>query len=191
MSDTIKRTGTTVTLVYSPEGSNRVVKRIYTGLTEDDIVAVSAALAGRRISLPEVRDNDFKQLRDARHRQMGWYADRMIEALYDGLGRWYKLIPLRVRANTVQLLMDYLRDITKVWTNELVAAHAATSRIHEQATALRLRPVPAAEPLIPCRCCDATFERADFLPEGWTADDDGVPRCPAHRVVRLVKEAAA
>jgi hypothetical protein len=183
---TAERTGTTVTLVYWPGWSEELAKRSFHGLTDDDVVFIVSGLAGRRYETPALHAADMRQLKASREAQMRWYADRMLEALYDGMGRWFKWVPLRVRRNTVQLLMDYLRDITAVWTNELVAVHAEVARTHEQARVLR--PAPAPEPLVSCRCCSATFERADFLPEGWTADDDAFPRCPKHRVVTLVKD---
>jgi hypothetical protein len=185
MNDTTtERTGTTVTLVYSPSGSNRVIKKFFKGMTEDDIVAVTAALAARRISIPELHDEDMQQLKAAREHQMLWYADRMAAAFHHNLGWWTRLLPAKVRKQFIEAQMDYLKDITATWTSELLAMHAEINRTHEQARALRLqpRPEPVAEPLIPCRCCSATFVRADFLPEGWTPDHDGYPRCPQHRV---------
>jgi hypothetical protein len=185
MNDTTtERTGTTVTLVYSPSGSSRVIKKFFKGMTEDDIVAVTAALAGRRVDVTPLHKSDLKQLRDSHDRQVSWYADRMAEALAEGMGRWFRWAPKRARKVTLDLLSDYLRGATATLMSELTAAHSEIHRTHEQARALRLQPYPepVAEPLIPCRCCSATFVRADFLPEGWTPDHDGYPRCPQHRV---------
>jgi len=192
MSDTTttERTGTTVTLLYSPEGSTEVVRQTFKGLTPDDIVAVSAALAGRRIHLP-LHDADMKQLKETCHRQMRWYADRMVEALYDGMGRWYRFVPLRVRRNTVQMIMDYLREITATWVSELIAAHAETGRVHAQARALRLdrpRSAPENGPRIYCTSCSACALLDVQLPEGWMWDAEGHAHCPAHPVAGLSKE---
>ncbi|MEU9405566.1 hypothetical protein AB0E08_07665 [Streptomyces sp. NPDC048281] len=192
MNTTTTRTGTTVTLLYSPQGSNEVVRRSFTGMTEDDIVVVTACLAGRRMPLPELHAADMEQLKESREQQMAWYADQMAMAMYDGLGRWFKFIPLRVRVNTVQLLMDYLRSITATWTGELVAAHAEVRRTHAQAHALLRRPreLPSG-PRARCGCCKATAVVSDnntTLPLGWTADENGTPRCPKHPVVTLMKD---
>jgi hypothetical protein len=180
-----------VVLTYSPHGNIFPVERTFDGVTDDQLAHIAAMLAGRRYGT-EYSGPDMEQLKAMRHDQMAWYAQRMVDALYDGLGRWYKLIPARVRLRVVQLMMDYLKDVTASWTSELIAAHSETSRIQRQARALRVRPrpAPAPEPKISCRCCDATFVRADFLPEGWTPDHDGFPRCPQHAVVRLTKESA-
>jgi hypothetical protein len=194
MSDTIitsartrEERGTTVTLVYST-GKDQVVRRSFKGLTEDDIVAVTAALAARRISIPARHEADMQQLKAARQRQMRWYADRMAEALYDGMGRWFRWIPERVRRNTLQTLMDYLRDITATWTSELIAMHAEVQRTHAQAHALRLRPAPVIGPRVKCRnCSDTGVASDDTLPTGWTANNDGAPCCPAHWAVELMK----
>jgi hypothetical protein len=185
MSDTTQHTGTTVTLTWSPEGGE-VVRQVFTGMTPDDIVAATAALAARRMSVPqELYDADMKQLKAARNRQMSWYADRITKALYDGLGRWFKVIPLRVRVKTVQLLMDYLRDITAVWLDETIAAREETRRTHEQAQVLRLRPRSAPEngPRILCKGntdCKASALLAADLPDGWSTDGEGHPHCPQH-----------
>jgi hypothetical protein len=187
MIETTSRPGTTLTLLYSPKDDGKVIRQTFTGLTPDDIVAVSAALAARRMNLP-VHSADMEQLKESRNQQMRWYADRMLETLYDGMGRWFRWMPERVRLNTVQALMDYLRDITATWTSELIAAHAEVHRTHAQANVLRLRRAPVIGPPVRCRNCSATCVASDdTLPAGWTADDDGAPRCPAHRVLDLVK----
>lgn len=171
--------GTTVTLIYSTR-KGEVVRRPFKGLTEDDIVAVTATLAARRMTTKTLHTDDMRQIAAMNDRQVGWYADRMVEALSDGMGRWFRWAPSRVRSKTIDLITDYLRDMAATWASELIALNAEVDRATKQARRT-VRPQPVAEPLIPCRCCDATFQRADFLPEGWTADDDGMPRCPRHR----------
>lgn len=166
MSDTTttESTGTTVTLVYSPSGSNRVIKKFFKGMSEDDIVAVSAALVGRRVDMPELHESDVKQLKDSHERQIRWYTDRMAEALAEGMGRWFRWAPKRARKVTLDLLSDYLRGATATLISELTAAHSEIHRTHEQARALRLqpRPEPVAEPSSPAAAarppsCAPTF----------------------------------
>jgi hypothetical protein len=175
--------GTTVTLVYSPQGSSRVVKKFFKGLTEDDVVAVTAALAARRVAMPELHDADMEQLRESRERQLHWYTDRLAEALAEGMGRWFRWAPKRVRKGTLDLLKDYLRDFTATLTSELIAAHAEANRTDTQIRARRLRPRPHSAPengpRILCVCCDNSTLLASLLPEGWTSDADGV-HCPKH-----------
>jgi hypothetical protein len=196
MSDTIitsartrEERGTTVTLVYST-GKDQVVRKSFNGLTEDDIVAVTAALAARRISIPVLHEEDMQQLKTARERQMRWYADRMLEALYDGMGRWFTWVPARVRRNTIQLLMDYLRDITATWTSELLAMHAEVNRSRRPAPILRPRSALENGPRIGCSRCETTTLLKPILPEGWTMDADGLPHCPEHPASRLKKDPA-
>lgn len=170
--------GTTVTLIYSTR-KGEVVRRPFKGLTEDDIVAVTASLAARRMTTKTLHIDDMQQIKAMNDRQVGWYADRLVEALCDGMGRWFRWAPSRVRARTIDLVVDYLRDMAATWSGELIALNAEVNRANEQARR-NLRPQPVAEPLVSCRCCDATFRRADCLPKGWTADDDCLPRCPKH-----------
>jgi hypothetical protein len=183
----MSKQGTTVSLVYTPHGSVVPVDRRFEGLDDTDITFILTGLAGRHMRTPQRFNEDLEQIGESYYSQMSWYADEMVMALYGGLGWWKRLLPMQVRVRIVQKLMELLRDITSSWTGELIGLHAEIARRPQPV----IRPRPAAEPLIPCRCCGASFERADFLPEGWTADDDGWPRCPAHRVVTLVKENAA
>lgn len=173
--------GTTVTLVYSPSGTNRAVKKRYNGLTEDDIVAVTAFLAARRLSSPELHHADLQQLKESRERQLSWYVDRVTEGLADGLGRWFRWAPKRKRQTTRDIVTDYMRDFTATLTSELIAAHAEATRPTARSRVQHLQPRSAPEngPRIFCACCESNTLLAPLLPEGWTSDAGGV-YCPKH-----------
>jgi hypothetical protein len=176
-------------LTYTPRGRFFPVERAFDDVSDDDMVHLVAGLVGRRSRTKHAR-SDMEELKRARYDQMAWYADRMIESVYEGGGRWFKLIPLRVRTRIVQMLIDYLRDITATWTDELVAMHAEVARARRAAPVLRPRPAPATGPRVRCESCSASAVSSDedTLPPGWTANDEGTPRCPEHPAVTLVKD---
>lgn len=171
--------GTTATFAYSPHGSSKVVRKVFKGLTEDDIIAVTAFLAARRIDTPELHDADLKELRESRERQLAWYADRLTEALAEGMGRWFGWAPRNVRQRTIDLLKDYMRGCTADLASELIAVHAEANRKDARVRLRRPRSAPENGPRIICSCCDTSTLLAPLLPEGWTSNDTGV-FCPKH-----------
>lgn len=190
--------GKRVTLVYEPYG-RFPVERAFDGLDDNDMAFIVAALAGRRFRTQH-HDADMEELKATRTAQMEWYATRMVEALYAGLGWWQRLLPLKVRKRIVEAQMDYLMDLTATWTGELIGMHAEVAR----SRALPARRLPAPRPRsapengprercgsTPTSTCEQQVLLGEPLPEGWTRDAKGRPHCPEHPAVVLVKEQVA
>ena len=182
----------TVTLVYQPHG-RFATERTFEGLTDDDMAFVVAALAGRRFR-SRYHDADMEQVKATREAQMEWYATRMVEALYDGLGRWRRLLPMRILKRMTQRQMDYLMDITATWTGELIGMHAEVTRSSRPPLARRVpaqRSVSAPEngprercAATPTTTCLQEALLGQSLPKGWTRDAAGRPHCPEHPVAK-------
>ncbi|PPS89432.1 hypothetical protein [Streptomyces sp. MH60] len=186
-----------VSLVYYPHGQFFPQERVFDAMTDDDLAFLVAGLYARRMRTSQ-RHMDLQQLKKTRQGQIAWYADRMIEALYDGLGGWRRLLPMRVRVRIVQAQMDYLRDLTVVWTDELVALHAEATRAGGGVPLVsrRISSAPENGPRVRCggtptSTCTADMLLGEPLPEGWTMGVEDVPHCPEHPVVALVKETVA
>ncbi len=178
--------GKTVTLVYEPHG-RFASERVFHGLTDDDVAFVVAALVGRRYSTGQ-RDADMEQLKDTREAQIDWYATRMVEALFEGLGRWRRLLPERVLRKVVELQVDYVRDLTATWSAELIGLHSEVSRTRRPLIRRppRQRSAPENGPRIRCafKPCMSSMLLGEPLPEGWTEDASGAPHCPDHPVTK-------
>jgi hypothetical protein len=178
--------GKQVTLAYQSHG--RVTERTFEDLTDDDLVFTVAALAGRRFRT-RLHDADMEQLKAARTRQMEWYATRMVEALYDGLGWWRALLPHWVFKRTVQAQMDYLMDLTATWTGELIGMQSEVVRASQPVPVLRPHAAPENGPRIRCTCCSRTTLLTPVPTEGWTWSPNNLPFCPDHSVADLETEA--
>jgi hypothetical protein len=187
--DEVEPVGKRITLTYQPYG-RFPAERPFDGMTDDDIVFITAGLAGRRFPHPKLHKADLEQLKESRRGQMRWYADRMIEAFYSGLGPWHRLIPFRVKVRAVELMMDYLHELTATWTAELIGMHAEVARANTPAPVLRPRSAQENGPRIRCACCSTDTLLAVQLPKGWTKDAEGIPHCPEHPVLSLVEETA-
>lgn len=186
------KNGKTVSLVYEPHG-RFATERIFHDIDDDGMVFIIAALAGRRFRT-QYHDADMEQLKASRAAQMEWYATRMVEALYQGLGWWRVLLPGRIRKRIVEAQMDYLMDLTATWAGELIGMHAEVARANRPPLVQRVpgqRSVSAPEngPRIKCAAtptstCTETALLGQPLPEGWTEDADGAPHCPEHPVAK-------
>ena len=177
-----KATGKTVTLVYQPHARFFPAERRFEGLNDDDMVFTVAALAGRRMHTPH-HGADLVQLRETRRAQLERDAMSLTDSLYDGLGRWVRLIPRRVLARVLQLQMDWFLGTTASWTYEIVGLHAELTR--RQPTFLRpARSAPENGPRILCTVCTTDTLLSVELPEGWTKDEQGLPHCPEHPALK-------
>lgn len=178
--------GKTCTLVYEPH--NRFPsERVFHGLTDDDVVFTVASLAGRRYRTVHHAD-DLMQLAASREAQMVKMAEEMIHRLYQGLGWWKRLLPMSVRSRIINRQMSYLQELTATWTGEIMGVHAELARATRPAPVVRARSAPENGPRQLCSQCEASTLLAGPLPKGWTKDSRGLPHCPEHPAVNLVKE---
>ena len=104
--------GTRITIVC--ESGGHVSKRTFEGVGEPEVAAAVAAIVGRRLHT-EHRDADWEQQQATRKRQMRWYADRMIEALYDGW--WFRRLPSGIGIQTFSISRIPLRDMGSAFSS--------------------------------------------------------------------------
>jgi hypothetical protein len=167
--------GTRVTITYESDG--HVSERTFDGVGEPEVAAAVAAIVGRRLHT-EHRNADWEQQQATRKRQMRWYADRMIEALYDGW--WFRWLPSGIRRRTIQGLVDYLKDVVDSWTDEMVVLHSEVERARRSSAGVRPRSAAENGPRLLCTQCPSSVLLGAPMPEGWTEDAEGRPHCPEH-----------
>lgn len=180
-----------VRLTYRPAGAFLPVERNFGWADPDDLVFVVAAFNARQHRSLSAREDVAKVLEEARASQLAWHEDRMRMALIADLGRWARFVPSRLIDRMVEAAMRQYHEATAHWAVEMGELYERVSELNERVGTVRraqlgrLQPVPPSYgPRVRCedRACSLSIPLARplVLPEGWTADERDIPRCPLH-----------
>ncbi|MDQ1041555.1 hypothetical protein QFZ75_008057 [Streptomyces sp. V3I8] len=178
-----------VRITYRPTGAFLPVEREFPWANPDDVVFIIAAFSARQHRSLRTRSDVVAMLKEARDSQIAWHEDRMRMALVHSLGRWAKVVPSRLVDRLVQASMKQYYEATAHWALELGELYEQVNELSSQVGTMRRAQRPQSKPPTygPQVLCEAPLctrqiplARPLVLPEGWTADERNVPRCPEH-----------